>query len=109
MNAYDYEKQKWVEGREGAAVRQAQLEEELELLTGPRALEYLEFTRKTKGPTLHEGHVKAAIEVCRRGIAECDREIEGHVPEFFGDPGSQEFEPRDYNDADGIQTMRDFG
>lgn len=35
------------------------------------------------------------------------RTINGGAP-VFGEPANEEFEPRDYNDADGVQTMGDF-
>ena len=36
-------------------------------------------------------------------------EGEDEDPPAFGEPASEEFEPRDHNDADGIQTMQGQG
>lgn len=102
MITYDYDKQKWVEGREGAAVRLGQLKRELSILRGPRAIEYLAMTDRTPDD------LEAAVEVCERAISECLAEAYGRPAEFPGDPAGQEFEPRDHNDADGVQTMGDF-
>lgn len=44
MNAYDYDKQEWVEGRASRALLRQQLLEERELLAGPRGGEYLRQT-----------------------------------------------------------------
>jgi hypothetical protein len=67
MNAYDYEKQKEVSGREGAEMRLSQLHRELVLLRSDKCDEYLKMIG------LHAGHARAAIETCGRGITQCER------------------------------------
>ena len=43
MNAYDYEKQQWIDGDAATDLLRQQLTETLELLTGPRGAEYARF------------------------------------------------------------------
>jgi len=45
MNAYDYDRQEWVDGEKGATLRRKQLQDELELLQGVRGADYARFTR----------------------------------------------------------------
>lgn len=40
--------------------------------------------------------------------SECRWGTETETP-VFGEPADREFEPRDHNDADGVETMRDQG
>lgn len=61
MNAFDYEKQEWVDGDDAAPLRQAQLSEELAILNSPRAAEYLRFTGSRKT-------VEEARAACRRQL-----------------------------------------
>jgi hypothetical protein len=76
MKAYDYDEQVWKDGIAGARVRLEQLSEELKLLTGERADEYLAFTQSKARRAGHPVMTKqAAIEACERGIAECWKEI----------------------------------
>lgn len=42
--AYDYNRQRWINGAEAASLGREQLLAELDLLRGPRAAEYLRFT-----------------------------------------------------------------
>jgi len=72
MHAYDYKKQQWTEGREGAELRLTQLHQELNILTGPHCDGYLRMLG------LHAGHAKSAIEACQRGITACERELDGY-------------------------------
>ena len=48
LNAYDYQKQKWVTGEEARALLIAQLRAELEILRGPNAAAYVAMTRKVR-------------------------------------------------------------
>jgi hypothetical protein len=80
MTAYDYENQKWVEGRAGTQIRLKQLTEEMELLSGPRGEEYFRFTAKTGGVNgKRDGmtftNLAAAQKACRDMIAECEYEL----------------------------------
>lgn len=68
MNAYDYTRQVWVDRVEGARVRLAQVQKELELLTGPRGAEYWAST--TRKLTLPE-----TLAQCRELIRDCQGEI----------------------------------
>jgi len=72
MLAYNYSDQRWVDGREGAAERLAQLRQTLEILSGPRAEEYLAFVQKRDEPRLTVAEATAAT---RRAIADCELEL----------------------------------
>lgn len=41
MVAYDYDQQEWIEGKAGRQLRIKQINEEIELIEGPRGLSYL--------------------------------------------------------------------
>lgn len=45
MHAYDYESQQWIEGPEADRLAKRQIEEELELLEGPRGMDYRNYTK----------------------------------------------------------------
>ena len=49
MNAYDYDKQEWVDGDEARRVRAEQIRDELALLKGARGAEYLRFSSGRTG------------------------------------------------------------
>ena len=79
--AYDYEAQRWVEGPAAVRLRLAQLQEELDLLTGPRGLEYFRFTANTGGNRSKTGGERVAsslddaIGLCRFRISELVKEV----------------------------------
>lgn len=50
MIAYDYDRQKWVEGDEARALRRRQLIEERELIAGPEGENYLRATGRQETP-----------------------------------------------------------
>ena len=63
MNAYDYKKQRWVEGPDAASLRVKQLTQDLQLLTGPKGQDFLNFTG-SKTPLAY------AISNCRQRLTE---------------------------------------
>jgi hypothetical protein len=68
VNAYDYDKQQWVEGSEAVAVRIKQVEEQLAALNGPRAKEFVKFA-------CNDYTVCGAIERCRGELAELKGQV----------------------------------
>jgi hypothetical protein len=50
VTAFDYDKQVWVQGEPARTLRIRQLTDEIQLLTGPRAAEYVRFMRLTITP-----------------------------------------------------------
>ena len=59
--AYDYENQCWITDDDAAtALRRRQLTEELELLTGPRGVEYAQFLGATHSVAVDRCHALLA-------------------------------------------------
>lgn len=63
MTAYDYDKQQWVTGIEGATLRRLQLKEELAILRSEGGARYLRFTGR-------QVSVSEAIAGCEAALSE---------------------------------------
>lgn len=67
--AYDYARQRWVTGAEGARLNAEQLRREVAILEGVRGTEFLRVMGMTE-------RLPAAIEARKAEIARCEAEVE---------------------------------
>lgn len=68
MDAYDYDNQKWVSGKEGAAVMAKQIREAIAIYEGPDAEKFLRFNAS-------KSIVAEELESLRDALVEADAEV----------------------------------